>query len=245
MASGGYKKSKKQRVMARGKINSGGSRNQKINFFAWPLTDMTNNYNFFEKSRVVFLNDLNMDGFSEEDTYGVLTSKTAERVYREILHLYLQDKKKPIYLFIVNNVGGDFYGMLSIYELIESIKKTTPVYTIVSGYAYSAAAFLFLAGSKRYITPHSRIMFHYGTTEIHGDPQTTKKWFLESERVLRLQEQMLLKCYKPDLKDESQKLSEIKNILTTDTIYDGIEAVELGFATDFFTAKSGKNQQIL
>lgn len=188
----------------------------------------------FEKRRIVFLNSLEDDIFSENGEYGEITSKSAEKVYRDILSFYLEDKNKPIYLFIVNNLGGDFYGMLSVYELIENIKKTTPVYTFVFGYAYSAAAFLFLSGSKRFITPQSRLMFHYGKMEIQGDPKATKRWFLESEKIVSLQETMLLQHYRSGLKDKKTKIKEIKNILSSDTVFIGTESVDLGFATDFF-----------
>lgn len=188
----------------------------------------------FDKMRIVFLNSLEDDIFSEDGGYGEITSKSAEKVYRDILSFYLEDRTKPIYLFIVNNLGGDFYGMLSVYELIEQIKKTTPVYTFVFGYAYSAAAFLFLSGSKRFITPQSRLMFHYGKMEIQGDPRATKRWFLESEKIVSLQEEMLLQHYRLGLKDKKTKIKEIKNILSSDTVFIGTESVDLGFATDFF-----------
>lgn len=206
------------------------SKNSKNKFYELEFLDLETKFKILDNNRIVFVNHLTDNN---DNNYDELTAKTAERIYREILALYIHNPYEPILLFIVNNAGGDFYGMLAVYELIESLKKYIPIYTFVFGYAYSAAAFLFLAGSKRFITPQSRLMLHYGQTTISGDPYTTKRWFRESEKILELQEKMLIQCYKMN-GDRQTRLKEIRNILAADSVFSGLDAIKNGLATDLF-----------
>lgn len=65
--------------------------------------------------------------------------------------------RKPIKIFF-NSHGGSVYDM---WLLVDSIlNSTTPVYTYCTGYAMSAAFIAFLAGDKRYMSPHATLMFH-------------------------------------------------------------------------------------
>lgn len=58
----------------------------------------------------------------------------------------------------INFFGGSVYAMWMLTDAISCSK--TPIYTICNGYAMSAAFQLFLAGHKRYITPHATLMYH-------------------------------------------------------------------------------------
>lgn len=66
-------------------------------------------------------------------------------------------RRKPIRMYI-NSFGGSVYAMWMLIDAISCSK--TPIYTICNGYAMSAAFQLFLAGHKRYITPHATLMYH-------------------------------------------------------------------------------------
>ncbi len=65
--------------------------------------------------------------------------------------------RKPIKIFF-NSHGGSVYDMWLLVDTIMS--STTPVYTYCTGYAMSAAFIAFLAGDKRYMSPHATLMFH-------------------------------------------------------------------------------------
>lgn len=109
------------------------------------------------------------DGISyEKDTitlYGPVNTNSAERVVRKLHEL--QDKsKKPIYLFI-DSPGGQVFAGSKIIDAMMASKR--PVYTVDVGTAASMAAFIHSYGVKRYMLPHSVIMFHNASSEYSGD----------------------------------------------------------------------------
>lgn len=61
-------------------------------------------------------------------------------------------------LVMIHSTGGCVYSALKIHDIIKS--SPVPVTTCVIGAAMSAAAFIFTAGSKRYMAPHSTVMLH-------------------------------------------------------------------------------------
>lgn len=66
-------------------------------------------------------------------------------------------ERKPIHLFI-NSCGGEVWDMWSLIDII--LNARTPIYTYCTGYAMSAAFNIFLAGDKRFITPHATLLYH-------------------------------------------------------------------------------------
>lgn len=66
-------------------------------------------------------------------------------------------KRKTIQIYI-NSFGGSVYAMWMLIDAIQCSK--TPVHTICTGYAMSAAFQVFLAGHKRFVTPHATLMYH-------------------------------------------------------------------------------------
>ena len=57
----------------------------------------------------------------------------------------------------ISSPGGSLTS-LNLYDYL--IHTPLKIRTVVTGYAYSAAALLFLAGSERCFMPYSRVMFH-------------------------------------------------------------------------------------
>lgn len=93
-------------------------------------------------------------------------------IQRMILRWNMEDagkpaaERKPIRLYIFSP-GGDVDMMWSIVDIIEA--SETPVYTINMGVAASAAGIIFLAGHKRYMLSHSRLVIHEGSARMAGD----------------------------------------------------------------------------
>ena len=65
--------------------------------------------------------------------------------------------RKPIKIYFSSH-GGSIFDMWLLVDTILGSK--TQVYTYCTGYAMSAAFIVFLAGDKRYMSPHASIMFH-------------------------------------------------------------------------------------
>ena len=80
----------------------------------------------------------------------------------ELLHKYLDlgiDQRPEIRIFIRSD-GGDLHAGLSAMDCIKSLRKRVRVLTIADGVCASAATFILLGGSKRYMTKNSYILIH-------------------------------------------------------------------------------------
>ena len=76
------------------------------------------------------------------------------------------DKREPIKIFI-DCYGGNLTEAFGIVDTIQS--SVTPVYTIVSGCAYSGGFLIAISGHKRFCYPHASYMFHEGSSAFGGD----------------------------------------------------------------------------
>lgn len=75
------------------------------------------------------------------------------------------EKRKPILLTICSD-GGEVDAGFALIDAIQASK--TPVYTIVTGYAFSMACIIAMAGTKRYAMKHSSFLIHDGFFETAG-----------------------------------------------------------------------------
>lgn len=84
----------------------------------------------------------------------------ADSVYSIILQLrYLQrkDPKGEITMYI-NSPGGEVSSGLALYDVMKATK--CPIRTVCVGMAASMGAILFIAGDKRDMLEHARVMIH-------------------------------------------------------------------------------------
>ena len=77
-----------------------------------------------------------------------------------------ETERKPIILYCFS-FGGDLDICNSIIDVIQASK--TPVYTVNAGRCMSAAAYIFIAGHKRFIFEKSYFLFHQGSGAVGGD----------------------------------------------------------------------------
>jgi ATP-dependent protease ClpP protease subunit len=63
----------------------------------------------------------------------------------------------PLYLHITSNGGDLLAGLLAVDTIVNS---KLPIYTVVEGYAISAASLMSVAGNKRFITENSFMLIH-------------------------------------------------------------------------------------
>lgn len=90
---------------------------------------------------------------------GKVDAQNALGITSKILQYTYINERFPIVLFI-SSVGGELDSMWSIINLMNTVK--TPIFTVVNGYAASAAAFISINATKgkRFIFPNSYIMLH-------------------------------------------------------------------------------------
>ena len=74
--------------------------------------------------------------------------------------------RKPIKIYI-DSEGGSLTDTFTIIDAISL--SELPVYTIVTGTAYSGGCLVALSGHKRYAFPHASFMLHEGSTSTGSD----------------------------------------------------------------------------
>lgn len=98
-----------------------------------------------------------MLGRRELELVTTVDAESCAVVIRSLLHLQRQDPVAPVTLYI-NSPGGEVQSGLALYDVMQAV--SCPIRTVCLGMAASMAALLFIAGNKREILPHSRIMIH-------------------------------------------------------------------------------------
>ena len=88
---------------------------------------------------------------------GPIDASSVACAARCLLHLQKCDPHAPVTLFI-NSPGGEAQSGLALYDVMRAI--SCPVHTVCIGTAASMAAVLFVAGDRRDMLPHSRVMIH-------------------------------------------------------------------------------------
>jgi len=120
-----------------------------------------------------------------------LTGPVAEEVAKETICLLLeyqrQDPMREVTI-ILDSYGGEVDSMFAITDIMELV--ITPIRTICIGKAMSAAAFIFLSGAngRRFMTKHSRLMFHQMSSSHWGPVSDI---LISTNEIRFLQEQMI------------------------------------------------------
>ena len=136
----------------------------------------------------------------------------------------IEFKPKPLYIHIFSP-GGCAYSGFSLYDFIIEYKKKIPVYTVVEGRAASAATFISVAGTKRFITPNSYILIHQLSTFFGGNFEQIQDEFQNSKKCM----DKIINIYKLHTKINKKKLSEI---LKHDLNWDSNECLANGLVDE-------------
>ena len=158
---------------------------------------------------------------------GDVDIKSCSNLIKQLLYLDSVDSKSEITIRI-NSLGGSVQDGLALYDAIMLAKS--PVRTVCIGTCASMGALIFLAGDKREMMEHGRIMIHDpafgGEASISGLKPHEVKARLED----------LNKCKESLVKIIAERtgkeVEEIREITKTDTFYDADEAVDFGIATE-------------
>lgn len=138
-------------------------------------------YDYWDnRGKRIFFIDYELD-----DEYRLIDlSKTIIKINRDDVGIPVEDRV-PITLFIFS-YGGDAHQASFFADLLISSK--TPVVTVATGVAMSAAFEIFLAGDKRYAFEHTQMLVHSGSASFNGtaeqieDAQKNYKKILERSR---------------------------------------------------------------
>ena len=154
-----------------------------------------------------------------------VNAETSNELIKQLMYLERQDSGKEITLYI-NSPGGEVISGLAVYDLISLMKS--PVRTVCTGTAASMGAILFLAGKKREMLPHTRLMIHdpsFGGGSIGGKKSHELRHELEKLDEVR---EALAKII---AEKTGRPLEEIYDVTSDDTFYSVEEAITFGLAT--------------
>lgn len=150
---------------------------------------------------------------------------TSNELLKQLMYLERQDSGSEITLYI-NSPGGEVVSGLAVYDYINMMKS--PVKTVCIGTAASMGAILFLAGKKRLMLPHTRLMIH-DPSYSHNDISGRKSHEIQHELdQLNETREALAKI----IADRTGKsIDEIYEVTASDTYYNAKEAIDFGLAT--------------
>lgn len=141
------------------------------------------------------------------------------------MYLERQDNSKEVTIYI-NSPGGEVISGLAVYDYISMMKA--PVRTVCTGTAASMGAILFLAGERREMLPHTRLMIHdpsYSHNDIGGRKPHEIQHELDKLNETRAALAKII------AEKTGKSLDEIYEVTASDTYYSAEEAIEFGLAT--------------
>jgi len=155
--------------------------------------------------------------------HGDIIEKVSIIFISAITEMNKKSQKLPIKVDI-NSSGGNLDTVTSIISTIKN--SEAPVDTFISGSAFSAGAFAFLAGRNRKISPVSTMMLHYPIYRIEDSSDR----ILESSKTTTAVYMRLMEYLLKDTKLTTAYLS--KKIKKTDWFLSPDEALRLGLANE-------------
>lgn len=167
----------------------------------------------FLKDREVFL--------TEE-----VNAQTSNELIKQLMYLERQDSESEVTIYI-NSPGGEVISGFAVYDYIGMMKA--PVRTVCIGTAASMGAILFLAGAKRQMLPHTRLMIHdpsYSHNDIGGRKPHEIQHELDKLNETR---EALARIIS---EKTGRSIEEIYKVTADDTFYSAQEAIDFGLATE-------------
>ncbi|MDE6595680.1 MAG: ATP-dependent Clp protease proteolytic subunit [Oscillospiraceae bacterium] len=159
-----------------------------------------------------------------------ITPKSANNLIQKLM--YLDSKDFGEITLYINSPGGEVISGLAVYDYIKIMKS--PVKTVCIGDAASMGAIIFLAGEKREMLPHTRILIHdpsYGHLDVSGKkPHEIQRGVDSLNKVRETLAEIISE-------KTNKSLDEIYGITAEDNYFTAEESIEFGLATGIFKGK--------
>ena len=169
------------------------------------------------QSREIFLTD-------------AVDAESMECIIKQLMYLYREDPESEITMYI-NSPGGEVQSGLAVYDFMKLIQ--VPIRTVCIGTAASMGAILFLAGEKRVMMPHSRVMIHDpapGGGSMEGmNPDAMEERLKDLKKIQDVTISII-----SDTTGKSEL--EVREKTKKDSYFDAEEAVDFGLATEIITS---------
>ena len=152
-----------------------------------------------------------------------INDMVANLIVAQLLFLNHEDSEKEILMYI-NSPGGQVYAGLAIYDTMQQVQITNPIYTYAIGVTASFGTVLLAAGTKgfRYALPHATVHVHQPLGGAQGQATDVEIQAKEILRMRSLLNQILVK-------HTGQPLEVIERDTERDFYLDAKAAVAYGF----------------
>jgi ATP-dependent Clp protease protease subunit len=155
----------------------------------------------------------------------------ANLIVAQLLFLKKEDSEREIHMYI-NSPGGQVYAGLAVYDTMQQIQMTNPIYTYAIGVTASFGTVLLAAGTKgfRYALPHATIHVHQPLGGAQGQATDVE---IQAKEILRLRSslnQILVK-------HTGQPLEVIERDTDRDFYLDAQAAIAYGFVDQVLTTE--------
>jgi len=188
-----------------------------------PVKKAVNNKEITEKHIAVHENKIYYYAGVNRESAAELNKKIGELQVRSFtMANNLDVEPYPIHLHI-NSGGGSLISGIASMDTI--LRCKVPVYTYVDGFAASAATFLSVVGSKRYISRHSYMLIHQLSSNFWGKYSE----FQDAKQNLDLMMDTIKNVYKKYTKVPVRKLNEI---LKHDLMWDAETCLKYGLVDE-------------
>ena len=159
-----------------------------------------------------------------------ITPQSANLLIQKLM--YLDSKDIGEITLYINSPGGEVISGLAVYDYIKIMKS--PVRTVCIGDAASMGAIIFLAGEKREMLPHTRILIHdpsYGHLDVSGKkPHEIQRGVDSLNKVRETLAEIIAEKTGKDI-------NNIYKITAEDNYFTVEEAINFGLATNIFKGK--------
>lgn len=166
--------------------------------------------------------------------HGEIDTNMAHMIVAKLLYLDAE-AKKPIHIYI-NSPGGSVIAALAIYDAMQHIGSE--VITVCIGEACSAASLLFVAGDRRLLCTHARILVHQPMGSTKGQASDLKLYVNE----MKIIENQVLELYR---KHTGLPLKMLIKIMDRDTVIRNEDAIRLKFADSMVEPSKHKKAKII
>ena len=157
---------------------------------------------------------------------------TSAQLIKELMVLdKLSDDEVTIY---INSPGGEVVSGLAVYDVIQMMKA--PVKTVCIGTAASMGAMLFLAGDKREMLPHTRLMIHdpaYGGGNMAGKKPHELESYVDK---LRQTQDIIVDIIAAKT---GKSKDQVRETTKEDAYFNVDEAIDYGLATGVHSKLNG------
>jgi ATP-dependent Clp protease protease subunit len=124
-------------------------------------------------------------------TENILAINENDKTLKKIYPIHgIEYTPKPIRI-IIDSYGGEVYTYLGLIGVIDNSK--TPIHTIVTGSAMSAAFTIAICGHKRFCHNYSTFMYHQSWDIIGGPVKSLMENIEELKRLEDLDKEIILK----------------------------------------------------